>query len=180
MRWLAYVAGAVVILAIVAVVVLLALGGARGQSRHVRSLEIKRPAPVVFMWITEPERLKAWVGWLVDVQGDRASQIAPGVKQVWVMEDRNNNNQRMDLHTLVTRVEHGRVLELQVSVPGTATGTITYELEPVDAHRTHLTYRATYQYEHWLARLLEPVIARAAQQKLVDDLDRLKERAEAE
>jgi uncharacterized protein YndB with AHSA1/START domain len=180
MRWVVYAAGALLALVVVAVVVLLALGGARGQARHVRTLEIDRPAAVVFTWITEPDRLESWVGWLVEVQGDRAMEIVPGRTQVWVMEDRNNNNQRMNIHTVVTRVERDRLLEAQLNIPGTATGTVTYELQPLDSKRTHLTYRATYQYQHWLARLLEPVISRAAEQKLGEDLNRLKERVEAE
>ncbi len=59
------------------------------------------------------------------------------------------------------------------------TGTVTYELQPLDASRTQLTYRAAFEYDHWLAKLLEPVINRSARQKSVEDLARLKQLAEA-
>jgi hypothetical protein len=37
---------------------------------------------------------------------------------------------------------------------------------------------ATWQYTTWIGRLLEPIIARAAQGKLDDDLKRLKANVE--
>jgi hypothetical protein len=57
---------------------------------------------------------------------------------------------------------------------------VTYELQPIDAERTRLHYRSAYKFHHWLARIFEPVISRSAQQKLDEDLARLKQRAEAE
>ena len=72
------------------------------------------------------------------------------------------------------------MLEARLNVPEGFTGTIIYELQPIDANRTHVTYRATYQFDHWLAKLLEPVISRSAQQKLNEDFERMKQKAEAE
>ena len=40
------------------------------------------------------------------------------------MEDRNNNNQRMDIQTEVTRVEPDRLLEVRLNVPAGFTGTV--------------------------------------------------------
>ena len=51
-------------------------------------------------------------------------------------------------------------------------------MEP-DADAPDLPSEPT-SYEHWLAKLLEPVISRSAQQKLEEDLQRLKQQAEAE
>jgi uncharacterized protein YndB with AHSA1/START domain len=180
MKWILYVLAGVLGLVVVAVVVLLALGGARGQGRLVETVEIAQPAAVVFKWITEPPRLKSWIGWLVDIQMLTPEVGRVGSKHVWVMEDRNNNNQRMDIAVETTRVEPDRLLEVQLNVPSGFTGTVTYELQPMDQKRTLLMYRGTYQYQHWLAKLLEPVISRSAQQKLEEDLQRLKQLAEAE
>ena len=180
MKWVLYIFAGIGVVLVLAVVVLLALGGARGESRLVRTIEISRPADVVFAWISEPERLRSWVGWLIEIQALSPTPAAVGSRSVWVMEDRNNNNQRMDIQTEVTRVEPGRLLEARVNVPEGFDGTVLYELQPIDAQRTHLTYRATYHFQHWLARLLEPVISRSAQQKLGEDLDRLKQKVEAE
>ena len=96
------------------------------------------------------------------------------------MEDRNNNNQRMDIETEVTRHEPDRLLEARLNGPAAFTGTVTYELQPLDANRTRLVYRGSFQYEHWLAKLLEPIISRSAAQKLEEDLERLRQKAEAE
>jgi uncharacterized protein YndB with AHSA1/START domain len=179
MKWLLYVVVGLVALVGLAVLVLLALGGGRGQARHVATVEIARPAGVVFQWITEPQRLTSWVGWVVEIQALTKDNGVVGSRQLWVMEDRNNNNQRMEIQTEITRAEPDQLLETRLNVPEGFTGTVTYELQPIDASRTHLTYRATYHYQHWLAKLLEPVISRSAQQKLQEDLQRLKQQAEA-
>jgi len=96
------------------------------------------------------------------------------------MEDRNNNNQRMDIEAQVTRFEPDRLLAAHLAVPAAFTGDVSYEQQPVDGKRTRLVYRGNFKYEHWLAKLLEPLISRSARQKLEGDLARLKQHAEAE
>ena len=56
---------------------------------------------------------------------------------------------------------------------------MTYELQPLDANRTQLTYRAAFEFDHWLAKLLEPVITAPPGRRCVEDLARLKQLAEA-
>ena len=180
MKWLLYVVGGVVALVILAVIVLLAMGGARGESRLAATVDIARPAHVVFSWISQPERLKSWVGWMVDIQSLTPHHASVGAKHVWVMEDRNNGNQRMEIQSTVTRVAPDRLLATNLSAPAGFTGDVTYELQPTDATHTRLTYRAEYKYEHWLAKLMGPLITRSAQQKLEEDLARLKQQAEAQ
>lgn len=180
MKWLLYILAAVAGLAGLALIVLLAVGGGRGVSRQVANIEIARPADVVFGWISEPERLESWVGWLVEIQTLTPPPAAVGSRYLWVMEDRNNNSARIEVITEITRLETNRVLETRISVSESYAGTVIYELERVDATRTHLAYRATYRFEHWLAKLLEPIISRSAKHKLDADLDRLKQLAEAE
>lgn len=180
MKWLLYAGGTLLALVGLAVVALLAIGGGRGIGQYETSVDVAKPAPVVFAWVTEPPRLKSWVGWLLDVQNLTPQTGGVGARSIWVMEDRNNNNQRMDLHTEVVRHEPDRLIETTVNVPEGFTGNVIYELQPLDANRTRLTYRATFHFHHWLAKLLEPVISRSARQKLVEDLERLKRQAEAE
>lgn len=180
MKWILYLLAGLAGLIVLAVVVLLALGGGRGESRHETSVEIAKPASVVFTWITEPERVKSWVGWLVEIKSLTPGQTGVGAREVWVMEDRNNNNQRMDIEAQFTKHETDRLVEARLSLPEGFTGTVTYELQPLDANRTRLRYSGSFRYEHWLAKLLEPVISRSAQQKLEEDLARLKQKAEAE
>jgi uncharacterized membrane protein len=179
MKWLLYLAAGLAALVLLAVIVLLAAGGGRGESHNVATVEIARPASVVFRWISEPERLKSWVGWMVDVRPLTPGPTGVGARQLWVMEDRNNNNQRMDIEITVTRLEIDRVLSTDLNAAEGFTGNVTYELQPIDATHTRLSYRAAYTFEHWLAKLLGPLITRSAQQKLEEDLARLKQQVEA-
>lgn len=180
MKWLLY--GLVAILGVVmlAVLVLLMLGGGRGESRLQATVEIARPASVVFDWITQPSRVQSWVGWLIEIQSLTPGDPAVGSREIWVMEDRNNNNQRMEIESEVTSLDRGRALTARVHSAGGFDGTVSYALEPIGADRTRLQYLADYKFEHWLAKLLGPVISRSAQQKLEEDLARLKQLAEAE
>ena len=180
MKWLLYAFSAVVAVVMLAVLVLLMLGGGRGDSRLQATVEISRPAAVVFDWITEPARVQSWVGWLVEIQSQTPGNHTLGSREVWVMEDRNNNNQRMEVQSEIIRFDKDRALSTRVHAPGGFEGTVTYALEPIGADRTRLQYLADYKFEHWLAKLLEPVISRSAQHKLEEDLARLKQLAEAE
>ncbi len=180
MRWLLYTLAGVVGLVVIAVLVLLAMGGGRGESHLSATIEIDRPATTVFAWVSEPSRQKAWVGWLVDVRPVKFAGPGVGARDVWVMEDRNNNNQLMEITVDVTRVDAPHLLESRLTAPAGFDGMVAYRLDQVSASRTRLTYTATFHFQHWLAKLLEPVIRRSAQHKLEEDLARLKQRAEAE
>lgn len=179
MRWLLYALAGIGGLLVIAVIILLFLGGFRGESRLVAQIDIAKPPGTVFAWVSRPEKLKSWVGWMVDVKDLTPGQNGVGSRQVWVMEDRNNNNQLMNIASEVTRLEPDRVLESRVSAAEGFTGEVRYELEPIDTSKTKLTYVARYKFDHWLAKLLEPIISRSAQQKLEEDLRRLKQQVEA-
>lgn len=178
MKWWRYLVVGIVGLLGLGVVVLLALG--RGESRLAASVEIARPADVVFEWISQPQRLQSWVGWLVEIRPITPHQSQVGARQIWVMEDRNNNNQRMDIESEVIAYRPNEALNARLRAPGGFTGTVDYGLVSLAPDRTRVDYVALYQYDHWLAKLLEPVIRRSAQQKLEEDLARLKQQAEAE
>jgi uncharacterized protein YndB with AHSA1/START domain len=181
MRWLLYALVGVVGLIVVAILVLLAIGGGRGESHLEATIEIERPAAVVFPWLREPEKQKAWIGWLVDVRPvQTAGPDMSNGRDIWVMEDRNNNNQLMEIAVDVTRVEPPRLLEARLRAAAGFEGDVSYVLEELSPSRTRLTHKADYRFDHWLARLLEPVIRRSAQGKLEEDLARLKQRVEAE
>ena len=180
MKWLLYAFVGLVGVVLVAVLVLLLVGGGRGESRLQATVEIARPASVVFDWITQPSRVQSWVGWLVEIQSLTPGEHAVGSREVWVMEDRNNNNQRMEIALEIVSLQEGRELSTRLHAPGGFEGTVSYALEPLGSDRTRLQYLGDYKYEHWLAKLLGPVIARSAQQKLEEDLARLKKLAESE
>jgi carbon monoxide dehydrogenase subunit G len=178
MKWLLYVVAGLVAVVVLAVVVLLVLQ--KGESRLVATIDVARPPEVVFAWVTEPERVKRWIGWLKEIRNVTPEQGAVGARQVWVMEDRNNNNQLMEIDTEFVGYQPPTALTARVSATEGFTGTITYGLEPLGNGQTRLRYEGAYEFDHWLAKLLEPVITRSAQQKLDEDLARLKQQAEAE
>lgn len=179
MKWLLYALAGVGGLLVICVIVLLFLGGYRGESRLVASIDIARPPGTVFPFITQPEKLKSWVSWLVEVKEVAPAGTGSHAKQVWVMEDRNNNNQLMNIETEIVQSDPGRLLEVNVAAAMGFTGNIRYELESGDNQRTRLTYIGHYKFDHWLAKLFEPLISRSAQQKLEGDLQRLKQQVEA-
>jgi uncharacterized protein YndB with AHSA1/START domain len=179
MRWLLYLVAAVGGLLVTAVVALLVARGGRGDGRIEAAVDISQPRDVVFAWITEPEHLKSWVGWLVEVRPATPDQNGVGTRQIWIMEDRNNNNQRMEIQSEVIVYRRPEQVQTRLNAPEGFTGTVDYRLEAVAPNRTRLTYTASYQYLHWFAKLLGPLISRSAQQKLEADLARLKQHVEA-
>jgi hypothetical protein len=180
MKWLLYAAAGVGALIVLAVVVLVAMGGGREEGRIEASVVVDRPAEVVFVWITEPQRVQSWVGWLVEIRNVTPEQGKVGARQVWVMQDRNNGNQPMNIDTEIVGYQPGRALSARLRAEGAFTGNVDYALEPLGPERTRLNYGMSYRYELWFAKLLEPVIRRSARNKLEEDLARLKEKAEAE
>ena len=175
MKWLKYAAAAAFSLALIVLLILVGLGGLRGESRLVHTIQIDRPASDVFTWITEPERLKAWVGSLVDVETLTPGSQGPGTRTRWMLHDAEESDQVLEVDFEVTRVEPGRLLEARVHSPELS-GSVSYNLEPLDANRTLLMYRANSLYER---KLLVSIYSRAAQRKLNDDMARLKQLAEA-
>lgn len=66
MKWISIVLGTLVGLIVVAVVVLLVLGARKGSNEMLSVVEIDRAPSAVWPWITQPERQKQWVSWLVE------------------------------------------------------------------------------------------------------------------
>ena len=157
MKWLMYPLYAIAGLVAIALIILLFLGGARGQARHVVSVDIARPAATVFAAVSGPDAIAAPIALLVD-----------------------NQEQRGAIESETTGFEQDRLVAAHVRVPSQFTADVRYELEPKDARRTRLTYRVSIHYERWLAKLLEPVISRSAQQKLEEYIARLTQRLEGE
>src|SRR6185295_11965917 len=61
MKWVLRIVGALVGLAVLAVLVLFALSKRPDAGKGEVSIEIAQPPAVVWAWITEPEKLKQWV-----------------------------------------------------------------------------------------------------------------------
>jgi uncharacterized protein YndB with AHSA1/START domain len=177
MKWLLYLVAGVLGLVVVTVIALLAIG--RSESRLRAAVDIATRAPVVFSHVRQPEHVKSWLSWLVEIRELTPGVNGVGAREIWIMEDRNNNNQRMEIHAEVVGYEENRRLASKVSAAEGFEGLVEFTLEPLDDRHTRLRYDAAYTFEHWLALLMEPLITRSAQQKLEEDLARLKQQAEA-
>src|SRR5262249_42108270 len=120
-------------LASIAGILLLSVGaiavagmGADANRIYAATFVKARPA-MVWPWLTQPEKIKRWVGWLVEIRG-ADGEPAPGKKSVWVMEDRNNNNMRMEITGTVESVDPHRRLAVSMIVPEGFQATQVYTL----------------------------------------------------
>jgi uncharacterized protein YndB with AHSA1/START domain len=176
MKWLGWGVAGLLGLVLVMACVLWVLGRRDEAGRIQASIDIGRSPAEVWAWITEPKKEKAWVSWLVEVKGD--GQTKAGSRQVWVMEDRNNNNQRMEIESVATAVEPGHRLDVRLSAPGMFSGDAVYTLTDLGNGRTRLSTDSRYRYDMAFARLMEPLITPSARKKFVEDLARLRTLAE--
>jgi uncharacterized protein YndB with AHSA1/START domain len=177
MKWVKLGAAVVVGALALAVIVLLVLGRRESAGRLQGAIEIDRPPSEVFAWITQKDKLTRWVGWLVDVREN--GPVGVGARRVWVMDD-PNMKQRIEIISDVEAYEPPRRLRVRTSMPGGFDGTATYTLVDLGQGRTRLEADSQFHFQHWLARLLKPLVARHARRKMHDDLARLKSLAEAE
>jgi uncharacterized protein YndB with AHSA1/START domain len=160
----------VIVLAVIfaGILTLAGLGFREGGHTIRSSLEIGRPADQVWPWLEDPEKLKVWVSGLLDVQPKGVG------RQLWIMEERNDHDAKMEVWREVSAEEKPRRKVFRVDSPGDFNGEITYTLTPFGKSRTKLEQAATYQFDHWFAKLMTPVVLFMAQRKLDDDLVQLK------
>lgn len=177
MKWIVRALLAVVVLFLLAVTGLFVASQQEGAASMSAKVTINRPAAEVWPWLVEGEKLKQWVSWLVDVKDEGGPFAAVGARQVWTMEDRNNNNQLMRIAGVAETMEPPTRLAVRVSAAEGFTGLNRYELIE-SGGRTEIKATADYEMKHWLARLLIPLIMNQARQKFNQDLERLKARAE--
>ena len=178
MTWIKKILVALVLVTGIALLALLAAGMRGGAGEMDVAVEINRPAAAVFPWLDEPGKLKQWVSWLKEIRPLSPGQHGVGVKQIWVMEDRNNGGAPMEIFKESTAFDPPRRLEAKLSAKGLFSGVASYELIE-HAGRTTVRSRSRFVYQQWFARLLEPLITPAASKKQADDFAALKRLAEA-
>jgi uncharacterized protein YndB with AHSA1/START domain len=165
-------------MALVTVSIALFLLTGYGKWRLDETVEIARPASEVFAWVTEPARLTRWVGWLDEVRDESPGVVGVGQRHRWIMDDPNVREQ-VELFTDTTRYLPPNLVEFDLSAPMGFTGWVRYQLEDLGG-RTRLAYAAEFEYHHWYARLLSPLVTYQAGMKVADDLERLRQLAERE
>lgn len=172
MKWVKRVMLAVAVLVVGAAAVLGAMGLRSGANQFTEVTEFGRPPQEVYAWLTEPDKVKQWVSWLVEIRRESPT------REVWVMEDANNGNQKMSIVNEAVEQNPPQFLKVKLSAPEAFTGASTYRLTDLGSGRTRLAYTMEYQFDSWFARLLEPVITRSAAEKMRGDLERLRGKME--
>jgi uncharacterized protein YndB with AHSA1/START domain len=129
MKWILWIGGGLIGVIALACVVLLVLGHRANAGRTTVSADINAPPAQVWQWLEEPEKLKQWISWVVEVRmpnGSAASGV--GAKRIIVMKDENNGGMRMEVEGVYTRYEPPTEMDLAMSTPGAFEGTETYRL----------------------------------------------------
>jgi uncharacterized protein YndB with AHSA1/START domain len=179
MKWVTIAGGAALGLLLLAVIGLM-LAGMRADAGTLRNtIEIARPPAAVWPWLTEPDHLKAWIGWVVEVRALTPGPHGVGSKSVIVVQDQNNNNARMEIQEEVREYVEPRKLRTRMMVPGMFDGEGTFEIVDLGNGKSRLESHSSFRYDEWWARLLEPLITPSARDKMTQDLTRLKQLAES-
>jgi uncharacterized protein YndB with AHSA1/START domain len=175
MKILKLVAAAVAAILVLSSMTLFALSRRADAGRNVAAVEVNRSPEQVFRYLTEPEKMKAWVSWLVEIRGTGQGL---GAKDTWIMEDPNYNGERVSMDATVVAWDPPRAITVDISSPMGFTGKQTYKLVPIGEGRTRLETDGRFQYGPWYWQMLEPLVTPEAQKKLEGDLARLKAHAE--
>jgi uncharacterized protein YndB with AHSA1/START domain len=179
MRWVRRILMALIALPLLAVIALLLAGQREAAGRNVERLAIARPPAQVYRHLVDEELLRKWTR-LVEIERTTKGELGPGSRMRLVSEARG---QRTTMDAQVTGAEKNRLLVLAVrTVAGSPVGfsqRVEYRLEERSGD-TRLAVTSDTRYEGAVARLLEPLITRAAQGQLEATLDRLRLQVEAE
>ena len=170
LKWLLLIIGG---LLIAGVGILLAMGARSGAGTMHSSIEIARTPAQIWPWITEPDKLKAWISWTAE------ARRVDDKHMVMVMHDANNGGARMEIHDEVIEMDPPRSLTIRLSSEGMFTGESHWVLTDLGG-RTRVESTSHFRYSHWLARLFEPLIMPEAMKKQAADYAKLKQLVEGE
>ena len=162
----------------IAFVTLLVMGSRPDADRMAGSIDIAKPPLTVWAYVEEPDKLKSWISWVVEVRDETPGRRGVGSRYVLVMEDRNNGNVRMNVAHEVVAYDESRRKTMRLSTPGMFSGVGTYTLQDLGNGQTRLAEDSRYHFDNWFARLMTPLVMSAAHKKMVEDLQRLKSLAE--
>ena len=179
MRWVRRILTALIALPLLAVIALLLAGQREAAGRNVERLAIARPPAQVYRHLVDEQLLRKWTG-LVEIERLTKGELGPGSRMRLVSEARG---QRTTMEAEVTGAETDRLIVLAVrTAAGSPVGfsqRVEYRLEERSGD-TRLAVTTDTRYEGAVARLLEPLITRAAQSQLEAALDRLRLQVEGE
>src|SRR5215470_5332628 len=88
MKWAIRIGGTILALLVLSFVSLWIASNRRDAGRMRASVEIERAPEEIWPWITEPEQLTQWVGYLSQVLPDTTTPAEGiGHRETWVMDD---------------------------------------------------------------------------------------------
>ncbi len=174
MAWLLRVGGLLAAVLLVAAAGLWAMGTRADAGRLETAVVIHAPPDRVWPWLIDPEKLKRWVDWLVDVNLDIGAPQGVGAISVWQMRDEDNAGQLIQVQNTCVEYTPPRHLVVELLAPGSFVGQRSYTLTPLGSGSSRLEIEAQYRYIPWFARLIEPLVTPLAQKKLTGDGMRLK------
>lgn len=132
--------------------------------------EFERPVAEVFAFVDDDEKVKQWIGGLLETK--RTTEGKPGVgSKFHQMIKVGNRIMEMDGELLA--YEPNKWVSVKID-SDLCEMKVNYDFKEVDG-RTRLTYTCDSVYRSLLYRLLSPLIKRITQQKLQKDFARLKE-----
>ena len=180
MKLIVRIVGALLVLLVVCFLGLWAASNRRDAGRMRGSIDIERGPDVVFAWMSEPDKLTQWVGWLVEVQPDSTTPAAGiGHRETWIMDD-PRMRQKLPVPGTITLWEPPQQMGVHIEVPKMFEGDVFYKLTDLGAGRTRVEQDARFHYKDRFAALMEPMVTPEAMRKMVDDMHRLKTKVEAQ
>jgi uncharacterized protein YndB with AHSA1/START domain len=178
MKWVKAGLGVLAVLIVLPIVALAIAGAGADSNRIATSIVIHRKPEVVWPWIYKSDKVKQWVTWLVEIRENGEGEPAVGQSAVWVMEDRNNGNARMEITGTVEAVEPNRRIAVKMTSTEAFSGNTVYTLTALPDGGTRLDSDSRYHFDNGFARFMTPLICWQAKHKMESDLQRLRELVE--
>lgn len=178
MKWIRWTLLGLLLFVVLCVLGLLIAGQREGAETMSVRVEVNKPVAEVWKYFNTPEKTKDWVSWMVEVKDISPGEKRVGSKETWVMEDKNNNNQRMEIFSEVTAIEAMRRIDYKLGSTEMFTGTATYLFEDLGGNRTAFTSSGSYVFLNGFFNFLKPLIMHSAREKLEGDLKTFKANVE--
>ena len=179
-KWIKRILLAIAALLVLSTAVLGFFSSRPGADEMRGSVEINKPPADVWAFLEEPEKLKSWVGWMKDIREAERGSRGVGTRQVWVMEDMNNGGALMEINGEVIAYTPSRSKTIRTEVPGIFTGQTEFSVEDLGGGRSRFSQHAKYAFASSFTKLLIPIIMPSASKKSNEDMERLKQKVEAQ
>ena len=156
-----------------AVAILYILASREDANKMTVSVEIDKSPAELWPWLEEPEKIKQWVGWVIEIKPLTPGKQGVGAKAHWVMEDRNNDGARVEMDNEVIEYVPLKKIVTRVAASESFTGESSFVVEDLGG-KSRLTSTGRYDFGSPFVKLLTTLIMSSAGDKLKEDMMRLK------